>query len=387
LLQQLGGVIYASDFANSSLSVGGDGGVLDVIGTLTNTGVYSAGPGEYSIDVGTADVVSQVTTYVGGTLDGTGTLAVGTDGSDDELLVNAGSVAATQTVTFDVLGDNELLAIGTLAGFGAVIGTFDATSEIILAGTSIVTDAFSNGTLTLYGIGGAELGTLAIGSGVDPSLLTVNVEGGVGTARCFVAGTRISTDCGEVKVEAIRIGDKVRVLLGDGPEGDGVAPVIWVGRREVDCASHPAPGKVWPVRVSAGALGPGRPHTAVFLSPDHAIHVEEVLIPVRYLINGSTIMQVPVARVTYCHLELAEHEVLLAQGLPAESFLMMKDGWKYLDRAEPVQLLPDFSARMWEAFGCARLVVTGAKLAAARALVDRYARVLVERSVVGREAA
>ena len=103
--------------------------------------------------------------------------------------------------------------------------------------------------------------------------------------------------------------------------------------------------------------------------------------------NGSTIMQVPVTRVTYCHLELAEHEVLLAQGLPAESFLMMKDGWKYLDRAEPVQLLPDFSARMWEAFGCARLVVTGAKLAAARALVDRYARVLVERSVVGREAA
>ena len=359
---------------------------------LTNNGVYTAGPGESSIDVGTAEMLGGVTTYVGGTLDGTGTLAVGTDGSYDELLLNAGSVAATQTVTFDVLGGNELLSIGTLAGFNAVIGSFGSTSEIILAGVSIATDAFSNGTLTLYDGGGIELGTLAIGAGVDPSLLTVNAEGGVGTARCFAAGTRISTDRGEVKVEAIRVGDRVRVLLGDGPKGDGVAPVIWVGQREVDCAGHPTPSTVWPVRIAAGALGPGRPHTAVFLSPDHAIHVEDVLIPARHLINGSTIAQVPVARVTYCHLELAEHEVLLAQGLPAESFLVMRDGWKYPDRVGAVELLPDYSAQKWEASGCARLVVTGPESDAARALVDRYARVLddyavVGHSVVGRKAA
>ena len=80
--------------------------------------------------------------------------------------------------------------------------------------------------------------------------------------------------------------------------GRGAAPIIWIGRREVDCTRHPKPRKVWPVRVAAGAFGPGRPHTDLFLSPDHAVYVNEVLIPIRHLINGSTIAQVPVDRVT-----------------------------------------------------------------------------------------
>jgi hypothetical protein len=127
---------------------------------------------------------------------------------------------------------------------------------------------------------------------------------------------------------------------------------------------------VWPVRVAAGAFGPGRPHADVWLSPDHAVFVNEVLIPIRHLINGSTIAQVKLDRVTYHHIELAEHDVLLAEGLPAESFLDMRDGTNYANRAGPVRLYPDYSARMWEAFGCARLVVTGPELAAVRALVE-----------------
>jgi hypothetical protein len=84
---------------------------------------------------------------------------------------------------------------------------------------------------------------------------------------------------------------------------------------------------------------------------------------------------VPVERVVYHHLELAAHNVLLAEGLPAESFLDLKDGSNYSNRPGPVRLYPDFTVRMWEAFGCARLVVTGPDLNAARALVGRYAGV------------
>ena len=82
----------------------------------------------------------------------------------------------------------------------------------------------------------------------------------------------------------------------------------------------------------------------------------------KHLINGSTIAQVPVERVTYYHIELAQHDVVLAEGLPAESFLDMKDGSNYANRPGPVRLYPDFTARMWEAFGCARLIVTGPEL-------------------------
>jgi hypothetical protein len=54
--------------------------------------------------------------------------------------------------------------------------------------------------------------------------------------------------------------------------------------------------------------------------------------------------------------------------LPVESFLDIRDGSNYANRPGPIRLYPDFSARMWEAFGCARLVVTGPKLEAARGL-------------------
>ena len=66
--------------------------------------------------------------------------------------------------------------------------------------------------------------------------------------------------------------------------------------------------------------------------------------------------------------------MLLAEGLPAESFLDMRDGSNYANRSGPFRLYPDYTARMWEAFGCARLIVTGPELAAARALVGRFAR-------------
>jgi hypothetical protein len=155
--------------------------------------------------------------------------------------------------------------------------------------------------------------------------------------------------------------------------GETAEPITWIGSRQVDCARHPKPKQVWPVRVAAGAFGPGRPHTDLWLSPAHAVYINAVLIPVRYLINGSTITQVPVDQVTYYHVELPRHDVVLAQGLPTETFLDMKDGSNYLNRPGPIRLYPDFAARMWEAFGCARLIVTGPELVAARALVQRFA--------------
>jgi hypothetical protein len=94
---------------------------------------------------------------------------------------------------------------------------------------------------------------------------------------------------------------------------------------------------------------------------------------VKHLVNGTSIAQVPVAAVTYFHVELARHDVLLAEGLPAESYLDMKDGSNYARTPGPVVMHPEFAARMWEAFGCAPLVVTGAELEAVRELVAEHA--------------
>jgi collagen type I/II/III/V/XI/XXIV/XXVII alpha len=83
---------------------------------------------------------------------------------------------------------------------------------------------------------------------------------------------------------------------------------------------------------------------------------------------------VPMQRVTYHHVELPAHDVLLAEGLPVESFLDLRDGSNYANRAGPVRLYADYSTRMWEAFGCAPLIVTGPELEAARALLETFAR-------------
>ena len=183
---------------------------------------------------------------------------------------------------------------------------------------------------------------------------------------CYAAGTPIATPDGEVPVEALREGDLVDTVFG------GAVPVKWVGHRSVACGRHAVPATVWPVRVAAGAFGPGLPRIDIFLSPDHAVYVNEVLIPVQYLIDGTAIVQVPVQNVTYYHVELATHDLLFAAGLSAESYLETGGRAKFENAREAervVQLLqarPRDNALAWEALACAPLVVHGPRLETAR---------------------
>jgi hypothetical protein len=199
----------------------------------------------------------------------------------------------------------------------------------------------------------------------DGSDISVN-----GVTPCFVARTRIATDRGEVAVEDLRVGDLVWVLEA------GAEPVVWVGRRTIDCARHAEPHKVWPVRVSAHAFGEGRPCRDLWLSPDHALYVDDVLIPVKYLINDRTIIQVPRRKVSYYHVELRRHCVLLAEAMTAESYLDTGDRTNFANGGGAIALHADFSSRVREAEGCAPLVVAGAKLEAVRRRVDAIAGML-----------
>jgi hypothetical protein len=198
-----------------------------------------------------------------------------------------------------------------------------------------------------------------------PGAVQLALDAAIQTAPCFAAGTRIATARGEVAVEDLKVGDLALTLLTKTAD-----PILWIGCRQVDCANHAQPKRVWPIRVAANAFGPDLPHAELYLSPDHAIYIRNVLIPIKHLVNDTTIAQVKVERVTYYHVELPRHDVVLAHGLPAESYLDVKDRSDFANGLGPVKLYPDFSTRMWEAFGCAKLVVTGSELQAARALVE-----------------
>ena len=135
-----------------------------------------------------------------------------------------------------------------------------------------------------------------------------------------------------------------------------------IPRRQVAGATDPDPAAVLPVRVHAGAFGRGAPSRDLLLSPDHAVYQEGVLVPIRCLINGTSIRQETVARVSYFHIELPEHDIILAENLPVESYLDTGDRGNFANGGRPMTLFPNFAARRWEMAGCAPLILAGPKL-------------------------
>jgi hypothetical protein len=78
------------------------------------------------------------------------------------------------------------------------------------------------------------------------------------------------------------------------------------------------------VKISRFAINGKVPHSDLYISPWHAIYIDNVLIPVKYLVNDVTIVadaKPEALSLTYFHIELDRHDAILAQGLAVESFL------------------------------------------------------------------
>jgi hypothetical protein len=177
------------------------------------------------------------------------------------------------------------------------------------------------------------LTTPRIGSGTDIFLSDV---------VCFAAGTRILTPAGERTVESLLEGDIVLTVAA----GDQLSaqPVKWIGRRRIDLTAHPRPVTVAPVRIRRDAFTDNVPHNDLLVSPDHAIFVDGKLICARQLINGTTIVQQnDCTSVEYFHVELDTHAILLAEGLPAESYLNTGNQGFFANSGEPLVMHPDLT--------------------------------------------
>ncbi|MCJ2079642.1 Hint domain-containing protein [Methylobacterium sp. E-016] len=137
---------------------------------------------------------------------------------------------------------------------------------------------------------------------------------------CFAAGTLIRTSRGNVAVEDLSVGDLAITSSG------ASRPIRWIGSRTINCGRYSQPSDVMPVRIRAGAFGVNKPVRDLVVSPGHSICLDvlgEVLIPASVLVNGSTIVQEDVDSVTYWHIELDSHDLLIAEGQAAESYLDM----------------------------------------------------------------
>jgi hypothetical protein len=169
---------------------------------------------------------------------------------------------------------------------------------------------------------------------------------------CFMKGTLIATDMGNIPVECLKPGDMV--LTADG----SIRPVVWIGHREINTSKHIWPLEVMPVRVRRDAFGLGLPRRDLWLSPQHAILTRDVLIPIIALANGATIVQEQVEHVSYWHVELETHDVLIAEGLAAESFLDCNTRQGFSNNPGYVDLHPLFEGKNRNN-GCAPLHESG----------------------------
>lgn len=285
------------------------------------------------------------------------------------------------------------LVNATITGFNvqdAIIFDDDASNNItltsvsyngsvlsLMSGTSIVSNLTIVGDYSglAFDLGDVTGSTSPALSGTQQTITLLTDTGGE-TIACFVAGTRIATPCGPIAIENLQEGDLVLTARGQS------RPIQWIGRRRVDCLHHPTPRRVTPVRIAPHAFGPRQPERPLLLSPDHAIFVDEVLIPIKCLVNETTIVQTDPHAVTYYHIELPHHDVVLAEGMPVESYLET-GGRQNFDDAGPVtRLHPDFSpdpyhlGMIWENEGFAPLVVTGEILDRVRARLSMQATLL-----------
>jgi hypothetical protein len=320
----------------------------------TFTGINSVDTGDTLVDQGTMIVGSGGTLLNNGAIVDRSFLDVGSP------LTNNGTVtvdnAILNTTTLGGTGTIEVVNHGAVRLLGPASGAkidFVGTGVVELASgnTSGVTlrDFTAGDTIALSDIAYNASNTVAYNASLHEIIVsnsghsqlaaihTANVTIAAGDKLalvngsqtdiveqllCFLKGTRIRTDAGEVAVENLTVGHRVVTLSG------ATRPITWIGTGRVQ-ATRGKRNAATPVIVRRGALADGVPSRDLHVTKGHSLFIDDVLIPVEFLVNHHSILWDDWARqVEIYHVELDAHDVLIANGAPAESY--RDDGNRWL---------------------------------------------------------
>ncbi|MDA9208147.1 Hint domain-containing protein [Octadecabacter sp.] len=294
-------VILNGDFSNSTNTSAANWSGTDI--ETRNSNVYIAGTGtaqgrvvELNGGTGQVSVVEQTFTL---SEDHTGDLSF-------DFALRTGAAANVDGIKVEILDSTGAVIFSDeLFPTQAAYQTFTASVDFDGAGD--------------YTLRFTELGDNADGRGA----LLDNVS----LIVCFTGNTGIETPNGQVCAADLEIGDLV--LTENGPK-----PVRWIARRHVSAADIGKNELFAPVCIEQGALGHGLPTKTLRVSRQHRLLVSS---KVAYRMFGATDVLVPAIRLTelngvyvdtafadfdYVHILLDEHEVLFAEGAPAETLLL-----------------------------------------------------------------
>jgi len=298
---------------------------IDAGGSWTLTGANTIGTGvtlteltgATVTDAGTlvnkGSIVIDPSTLDAGGLIGTGSATIAAGSTLDV----QGTIASGETIRF--AGPGAYLYLGDPDAVAGRVTNFDVAETILLHGVAAPSVTYSSGVLSFAGGGFA----LSLASAVTVTA-SMSGDGAAVTVLCFCANTQILTPSGERPVQALAVGDQVTTWRG------AARHIVWIGVGKV-LATRGRRNAATPVIVRKGALADNVPCHDLHVTKGHALWLDGVLIPVEYLVNHRSIEWDDRAQeVEVYHIELDAHDVLVANGAPAESY--RDDGNRWLFR-------------------------------------------------------
>lgn len=148
-------------------------------------------------------------------------------------------------------------------------------------------------------------------------------EGGGSGSNCLLKGTLVETSNGPVAVEKLDPGDLVKTVDGI------VMPVKWIGWQSYRQSGADWNEDIMPIRFARHSLDGKTPYRDLYLSPNHALYIDGVLIRAKDLVNGRSITRIPAQdTVDYYNIVLDSHEAVLAEGVAVETYLMRGESYK-----------------------------------------------------------
>jgi len=265
------------------------------------------------------------------------------------------AVANKEIFLINVPGGSDVTLVGPAGGnpvdkikidYGGDDGVSDkVTVDLSTFNGNLHIDLYNYDSSDLIALGGDRTFGAINGEGGKWNLTYVGADGNVYTAYlhlkdsgekdwnnpaqpinvCFVKGTLILTENGEVPVEHLKTGD--RIVTKD----SGLQTIRWIGSRRLDSIDLALNPDFAPICIKKGAIDGEQPSYDLSVSPQHRICVsgwklqvlfglDTVLVAAKHLVNGETIVQdTSVSEVSYFHILLDGHQIIYSNGSPTES--------------------------------------------------------------------
>lgn len=291
----------------------------------------------------------------------------GTSSTNRVAELNGGTSAVTvmeQTFTVDDAGtaefnvDYALRDTGTLGDDGFTVEILDSDNNVIFTQEIIPTVKSTYVTYTAsvtfdtagdYTIRFTEIGDNADGSGT----VIDNVE----VLICFGGETRIETPSGFTLARDLKVGQLVETE-------NGPKPIRWIGKRTVGAEQTSRDARFFPVRICQGALGCGLPTRDLLVSRQHRFKAtspiakrmfgepDVLLSAIKLTRLAGIYIDTSVSEIEYVHVLLDDHEVVFAEGAPAETLLLGDQAKKALGDPQIEEINLIFPGLLSESGAC-----------------------------------